>query len=72
MLTVNMQLMREEASLDISLLDMTGRKIFAESYASPGLSFNQYFELGDLPNGVYLMRFSSGNQSVMKKVILAR
>ncbi|KKM20392.1 hypothetical protein LCGC14_1645920, partial [marine sediment metagenome] len=71
-LTVNMQLMKEENALNISLLDMTGRQIFTESYASPGLSFSQYFELGDLPNGVYVMKFSSGNQSIMKKVILAR
>ncbi len=71
-LTVNMQMNKEVEKLEITLLDMVGRQVFTESYFCPGLSFEQYFNLNDLPNGVYLMKFSSGTQSLMKKVILAR
>jgi len=72
LLNVNMQMKNEVESLEIALLDITGREIFVESYFSPGLTFRGYFDLNDLPNGVYLMKFSAGNQSLIKKVILAR
>jgi hypothetical protein len=72
MLNVNMQMKNEVEKLEISLLDLTGRQLFAESYPSSGPAFRTYFNLNDLPNGIYLMKFTSGNQSLIKKVILAR
>ena len=72
LLNVNMQMKNEVETLEIALLDITGREIFVESYFSPGLTFRGYFDLNNMPNGVYLMKFSAGNQSIIKKVILAR
>ena len=72
LLNVQVQMVNETERLEISLHDLTGREIFAESYGSPGISFSQYFDLKDLPNGIYLMKFSSGGASIIRKVILAR
>lgn len=70
--TVRMQLLNEVDALDITLYNLTGQQIFRESFNSPERDFNQYFNLDYLPNGVYLMKLSSGQQSIMKKVILSR
>jgi hypothetical protein len=72
LLNVQVQMINETEQLEISLLDLTGREIFTELYASPGPAFRQYFDLNELPNGVYLMKFGSGGASIIKKVILAR
>ncbi|MFC2099020.1 T9SS type A sorting domain-containing protein, partial [Bacteroidota bacterium] len=71
-LSVSMQLIKEPDELGITLLDMVGRQVFTESYTSVGLRFDRQLDLGELPNGVYIMMFTSGQQSLMKKVILAR
>ncbi len=71
-LHLNMQLNREVETLEIGLHDMLGREIFSESHPQPGLSFSRHFNLEGLPNGVYLMRFSSGEAVHMKKIILAQ
>ena len=36
------------------------------------MTFSQYFDLNDLPNGMYMLRITSGTQTVMKKIVLAR
>lgn len=72
MLNLSMQFHEEVDILEISLLDMVGREILTEFYPDPGYSFRQYFDLNELPNGIYLMKLTSGNQSIMKKIILAR
>jgi hypothetical protein len=72
MVNVGVQLKNEVDEMEFTLFDMVGKEIFRESYRPDGLSFSQYFDLNGLPNGIYLMKVSSGNQSLMKKVILAR
>ncbi len=72
MLNVSIRMNREPEKLEIRLFDLLGQEILVESYRDPGLTFSQYFDLSGLSNGVYLMKFTSGSQSAMKKIILAR
>jgi hypothetical protein len=72
LLNVSVQMNEAVEELKIILFDMVGKEILVETYDSPELSFRRYFDLNGLANGVYLMKFSTGQQSVMKKVILAR
>ena len=58
--------------LQVGLMDLTGRELLVRNYPYPGESFNEQFDIGHLPNGVYLMKFSAGDQTIVRKVILAR
>ena len=65
--------MREDVEqLNILVLDLLGREIISEKYDYPGKEFKRQFNLNDLNNGIYLMEFRSGDQRIMKKIILAR
>jgi hypothetical protein len=72
LIMVKMQLKQEVDNLQVGFYNMMGQEILQESFNSPARDFSQYFNLEHLPNGVYLVKFSSGNQSVMKKIVLAR
>jgi hypothetical protein len=72
MVNVGVQLKQEVEEMEFTLFDMVGKEVLRETYRPEGLSFSQYFDLNGLPNGVYLLRLSSGEQSLMKKVVLAR
>ena len=69
---VDVQLKSQIDEVEFTLYDMVGKQIFSEPYRPEGLAFSQYFDLNDLPNGMYMMKISSGSQTIMKKVILAR
>ena len=72
LLNVSMQMKESIDELQVVLVNLTGRELMAKKYPHPGDTFAEQFDLSDLPNGVYLMKFSSGNQTVVRKVILAR
>jgi hypothetical protein len=58
--------------LEVILTDLLGREILKEEYKNPDQQLNLRYHLDDLPNGIYMMQFRSGDQRVMKKIILAR
>jgi hypothetical protein len=70
--SVNMQMREDVEQLNILVLDLIGREIISEKYNYPGQQFSRQFNLNDLSNGIYLMEFRSGDQRIMKKIILAR
>jgi hypothetical protein len=49
-----------------------GKHLFTETHDRPGPGFSRNYDLNHLPNGVYMMKFTSGEQSVMKKLIITR
>lgn len=72
LLNVSIQMKENIAGLQVDLLDLTGRRLLAERYDDPGDSFTEQFDIGHLPNGIYLMRFTAGGQTIVRKVVLAR
>jgi hypothetical protein len=72
LLNVSIQLKEDVTELEVGLLDLSGRQMMAERFPYPGLDFQEQFNIGHLPNGVYLMKLTAGDQTVIRKVILAR
>ncbi len=72
LLNVSIQMMESIAELQVDLLDLTGRELLSDRFSYPGGTFTEQFDINHLPNGVYLMKFTAGDQSIVKKVILAR
>ena len=71
-LNVSLRLKESVSELKVGLLDLTGRELLLETYPYPDTEFNERFDLNNLPNGAYLMRFTAGDQTIVRKVILAR
>lgn len=62
---------QEGKSLKISLLDATGKEIFAEqTIASEGGNFQKTFPVGNFPSGLYLVKIQSGENLILKKVVV--
>ena len=72
LVNVSLQMKERVEELHILVMDLLGRQIISENYSYPGQEFSKQFDLNDLPNGIYMMQFRTGNQRVMKKIILAR
>ncbi len=72
LLNVSIQMKESISELQVVLVSLTGRELLAERFDHPGDSFNQQFDLSHLPNGAYLMKFTAGDQTIVRKVILAR
>jgi hypothetical protein len=71
-LNVSIQMKESVSELKVGLMDLTGRVLLLETYPYPGTEFNERFDINDLPNGAYLMKFTAGDQTIVRKVILAR
>src|SRR5690606_27496784 len=62
---------QEGKSLKISLLDATGKEIFAEpAIVSEGGDFQKAFPVGNFPSGLYLVKIQSGENLILKKVVV--
>ncbi len=71
-LNVSIQLRESIDRLQVDLMDLTGRELLEERFSYPGEAFTERFDISHLPNGVYLMKFTAGDQTIVRKVILAR
>ncbi len=68
-LYVSMKLgIAENANLQV--LDLTGRSVAVQQLASAQRSIN--FDLSEQPNGIYMVRVTVGEASLMRKVVLAK
>lgn len=72
LLNVSIQLKESTAELKVDFMDLTGRLLQAERFNDPDVTFAEQFDISHLPNGVYLMKFTAGDQTIIRKVILAR
>ncbi|HMR45036.1 MAG TPA: T9SS type A sorting domain-containing protein, partial [Saprospiraceae bacterium] len=62
---------QEGKSMKISLLDATGKEIFAEqTIVSEGGDFQKTFPVGNFPSGLYLVKIQSGENLILKKVVV--
>ena len=69
---VSLSMKEEVAQLEIGLYDMVGKALMKEIYNEPGNTFDQTYDLKYLETGIYFFRIKSGNQTVIRKVVLAR
>ncbi len=69
---LSIRMKRAVDELSIELVDMVGKLLLRENYSLAGNSFEESFNLSEYPNGVYFFRIHSGNQMIVKKVMLAR
>ena len=72
LLNVSIQMKEEVSELGVGLLDLAGRQLLSERFPYPGMDFQEQFDIGHLPNGAYLLKITAGDQTVIRKVILAR
>ena len=72
LLNVSIQMKESIDQLQVDIMDLTGRELLAERFSYPDAAFNGQFDISHLPNGIYLMKFTAGVQTVVRKVILAR
>ena len=72
LLNVSIQMKESISELQVVLMNLTGQKLLVERYSYPGETFAEQFDLSALQNGVYLMKFTAGDQTIVRKVILAR
>lgn len=55
---------------EVSIFSITGKKVFQTNLNSNSGFYNTALDLSSLVNGVYVLQFTSGNQSITKKLIL--
>ncbi len=72
LLNVSIQMKESIDQLQVDLMDLTGRELLTERFSYPADAFAEQFDISHLPNGVYLMKFTAGDQTIVRKVILAR
>ena len=67
---INVRMLPKEEETFVVLADLSGRTIISDKF-SPGTG--QYFmETSKLQSGVYLLKFSAGSHTSVKKVIISR
>jgi hypothetical protein len=72
LLNVSIQMKESITELQVNLMDLTGRDLLIKRFSHPDDAFSEQFDISHLPNGVYLMKFTAGDQNIIRKVILAR
>jgi hypothetical protein len=72
LLNVRIQMKESVPELRVVLMNLTGQELLVKRYLYPVATFAEQFDLSGLQNGVYLMKFTAGNQTIVRKVILAR
>ncbi|WP_435136157.1 T9SS type A sorting domain-containing protein [Formosa sp. A9] len=55
---------------NISIYAVTGAKVFETTIKNQNGFYNKELQLNNLQSGVYILKFTSGNQSVTKKLVL--
>jgi hypothetical protein len=71
-LNVSIQMKESIDQLHVVLMDLTGKELLVERFPYPSESFTEQFDLNGFQNGIYLMKFTAGDQTIVRKVILAR
>ena len=54
--------------VDISMLDLSGRKVYNQSSNKNGFQLKQSINTNDLPNGLYLVRIRQGQSDISKLI----
>ncbi|SCY37836.1 T9SS type A sorting domain-containing protein [Flavobacterium caeni] len=54
----------------VSVYSITGAKVFEQTLESATGFFNQSIDLGQLNNGVYVLKFQSGDYTATRKIVL--
>ncbi|GAA3632273.1 T9SS type A sorting domain-containing protein [Flavivirga jejuensis] len=60
----------DAANNQVSIYSITGQKVFHNSLNKNSGFHNKNLDLSSLSNGIYLLKFSSGNYSVTKRLVL--
>ncbi|WP_162274031.1 T9SS type A sorting domain-containing protein [Polaribacter reichenbachii] len=55
---------------EVSIYTITGKKIFNTSLKSNSGFYNRTLDLSNIPSGIYILKFNSGNSSTSKKLVL--
>ncbi|MFK7983331.1 MAG: T9SS type A sorting domain-containing protein [Saprospiraceae bacterium] len=58
----------KRASIFLQVLNMTGQIIFEEQYSSSH-QFNQFVDLSNFPDGIYLVKIRLNEQNISRKFI---
>jgi hypothetical protein len=67
---VNMNITGASSDLELVLFDINGRALHSESLQSRFQSINQQIDLSRLPKGLYFIRISNSDQSLVSKILL--
>ncbi len=63
---------RTNNTVNIQVFDLQGRAIFNQNYDSNESVFEQRINIGNLANGVYLVRVNQGDRSTVKNLIISK
>lgn len=59
-------------SVSVQVFDLQGRAIYAKKFESDLSVFNQNINIGNLANGVYLVRVKQGDRTTVKNLIISK
>jgi len=57
-------------AVQVSLLDVRGRKVYAQQYNNNADVFTKEIDFGTMASGVYLLNVKSGNNTATKKLVI--
>ncbi|MCH2216795.1 MAG: S8 family serine peptidase [Flavobacteriales bacterium] len=63
---------RDDNPVDIQVFDFQGRRMFAKKFDAVNAIFNQNIHIGNLANGVYLVRINQGDRTIVKNVMVLK
>ena len=63
---------RDDNPVDIQVFDFQGRRMFAKKFDVVNAIFNQNIHIGNLANGVYLVRINQGDRTIVKNVMVLK
>jgi len=62
----------EATSVKVDLFDLRGRRMYSVEYDTTQNIFEESFSVGNISNGVYLMKISNGKYSTTKRIIIQK
>ena len=64
---------KDVTSIGVEMYDLHGRKVYSNMVPAQAGTFNTTLDLnGDLSNGVYLMRVTTGEQVITQRMVIQR
>lgn len=55
--------------VDLSIFDVTGKRIFTENYTSFGNSFKEEIDISNFETGIYLVQLQLENEVIVKRIV---